>query len=444
MNRRNKLAILAIGLCFSLVSFRMVAAEAISFSKDIAPILEEHCVACHGAKKAEGGYRIDTFSDLLKVGDSEQTPVTAKDPHASELLRRLLTSDESERMPAESEPLSAAQIKLVSDWIAADATFDGSDENALLAFVIPAPQYSPPPDNYSANIPVTAVAFSPDGSQILVGGYHEITVWNASDAKLVRRIQNVGQRVFAIATSHDGTTLAVACGEPGRSGEVRLIDFATGEIKGVVGRSTDVALDVAFRPHSDELAIASADQSIRIVNSKTREVVRTLSSHADWVTAIAWSDDGKRLVSASRDKSAKVFDIESGQMLVSYQGHGAAVRGVAFTPDALQVFSAGTDNKLHRWNVQDAKKVAEVGIGGEGYRVIHGDGFVLVPCADRRLLKVDLASNKITQEFKGHEDWVLSVAMHAADSRIVSGAFNGEVRLWNLDGNLIKNWIAKP
>jgi len=444
MNRRNKLAFVAIGFCLSLVSSRTPATEVISFSKDIAPIFQEYCVACHGAKKAEGGYRIDTFSDLIKVGDSEQTPIAAKDPHASELLRRLTTSDESERMPAESEPLSAEQIKLISDWIAAGAAFDGSDESALLAFVIPAPQYSPPPDKYNVNIPLTAVAFSPDGSQILAGGYHEITVWNAADAKLVRRIQNIGQRVFAIAMSPDGKTLAVACGEPGRSGEVRLIDFTTGEVKGVVGRSTDVALDVAYRPHSDELAIASADQSIRIVNSKTQEVVRTLSSHADWVTAIAWSDDGKRLVAASRDKSAKVFERETGQMLVSYQGHGAAVRGVAFTPDALQVLSVGTDNKLHRWNVQDAKKVAEVGIGGEGYRVVRGDGFVLIPCSDRRLLKFDLASNKIAQEFKGHEDWVLSVAMHAADSRIVSGAFNGEVRLWNLDGNLIKNWIARP
>lgn len=443
MTRLNKVSMRMLGLAIALHPSALPAAE-IGFSESIAPILQEHCVACHGAKNAEGDYRIDSFSELIKPGDSEQLPIKAGDPLASELLRRLTTADASERMPADSEPLSPQHIKLISDWITAGAAFDGADVTQMLSAVIPAPRYAPPPEHYHAKIPITAVAFSSDGSQILTGGYHEIVAWNAIDRKLVRRIQNIGQRVYSIATSQDGTLLAVACGEPGRSGEVRLIDFATGEVKGVIGRATDVALDVAFRPLSDELAIASADQSIQVINHKTLDVVRKLSSHADWVTAIAWSDDGKRLASASRDKSAKVFDMESGQMLATYQGHGAAVRGITFSPDAANVISVGTDNKLHRWNVQDANKIAEAALGGEAYHLVRGQGFVLVPCADRKLLKFDLATNKIIQEFTGHDEWVLCVALHPADSRIASGDFSGEVRLWDGDGSLIHNWLASP
>ena len=33
----------------------------VSFRKDLAPILQENCLACHGPKKAEGGYRVDSF-----------------------------------------------------------------------------------------------------------------------------------------------------------------------------------------------------------------------------------------------------------------------------------------------------------------------------------------------------------------------------------------------
>ena len=51
--------------------------QPISFRSDVALIFLENCVACHGPKKAEGGYRIDTFDELLKPGDSGEMPVVA-------------------------------------------------------------------------------------------------------------------------------------------------------------------------------------------------------------------------------------------------------------------------------------------------------------------------------------------------------------------------------
>ena len=223
-------------------------------------------------------------------------------------------------------------------WIAAGGKFDGENASQSLALVIPPVQYADPPEVYGQAIPITATIFSPDGKLIVTSGYHELAIWNTEDAKLVRRIKNVGQRVFALAFSSDGQTLAVGCGEPGRSGEVRLVDFNSGEIKGVVARASDVVLDLAYRPGTNELAIASADSTIRIVNVETLQEIRTIASHADWVTAVAWSDDGTRLASASRDKSAKVYDGATGELLSSYLGHGAAVRGVSFSPTTSRSF----------------------------------------------------------------------------------------------------------
>ena len=85
----------------------------VSFRSDVAPILLDNCVACHNAKKAEGGYRIDSFTELSKAGDSGIAPLEKSTETTVELLRRLTTEDESERMPAESEALTAAQIKVV-------------------------------------------------------------------------------------------------------------------------------------------------------------------------------------------------------------------------------------------------------------------------------------------------------------------------------------------
>lgn len=413
-----------------------------SFIAQVAPILQDNCVSCHSAKKAEGGYRLDTFHELMQPGDSATATIVAKQADASLLLQRLISADPSERMPPESPPLSAEKVEAIRAWINSGADFDGKDPKQLLGLVTPPAKYPAPPASYPA-VPITAICFTSDGTQVIVGGYHELTVWDANTGQLVRRIPNIGQRSFAIALSPDGKTLAVACGEPGRSGEVRMVDWATGEVTSVVARSVDVILDVAFRPGRDEIGVAAADHSVRIINYRNGELVRAYSSHADWVTAVAFSADGNKLVSASRDKSAKVFDLESGQMLINYAGHGLPVRGVAFTADGAQVVSVGDDKKLHRWNVADAKKIAEVGMDGEAFHVARVDNFVYVPSASRRVLKIDLASNQVASAFTGHDDWALSVTI-AADGRIASGSSNGAAKVHMPDGKELSGWIAAP
>ncbi len=457
VSTRALLPVLIFGMWFG--SIAAGDTQPVSFSKDVASIFLEHCVACHGPKKAEGGYRIDNFDELLKPGDTGEQPVVVTTAASGELIRRITSVDKSDRMPADADALSAAQIEAVKRWVVEGAKFDGVKGSLPLNLVVPPRVYPDPPATYLVPTPITAMAFSPDGAWLLVGGYHEVMVWNTADGTLSRRIKNVGQRVHAIVFLADQKTIAVGGGEPGRNGEVRLMDFDTGQLKGVVGRTNDVVLDVAVKPGviaaadpathaplaNNELAIASADGLIRIFNYDTMAEVRTIANHADWVTAIAWSDDGTKLASASRDKSAKVFDAKNGELLVSYAGHAAAVRGIAFLPDGKQLVSTGTDKKLHRWEVEGAKKVTEVPIGNEGYKIVRGDSFVFVPSADSQLRRINSSDNKVALSLAGYGDWVLSAAMHVGRNRVAGGAMNGEVRLWNAtDGSLVRHWIAKP
>jgi hypothetical protein len=299
-------------------------AEQVSFRSEVAPILLEHCVACHGAKKAEGGYRLDSFEELLKPGDSGEAPVNAAAEIGGEMLRRITSADESERMPADSEPLPPAQVEVLRRWAKEGATFEGEIPGKPLSLVIPPRQYAAPPQSYARPVPATAIAFTPDGTQVLVGGYHEVLVWNAADGTLVRRIENMPQRMFALSFLPDGRRFLAAGGEPGRSGEVRVVDFESGTVAAVLARSADVALDVALRPGTNELAVAAADALIRVVDIETAADVRTVASHADWVTGVAWSGDGALMASSSRDKSAKLYNA-AGELLGNYQGHSAAV-----------------------------------------------------------------------------------------------------------------------
>src|SRR5690242_16984791 len=75
-------------LCvFALNLSELPAEDDVSFKKDFAPILLNNCLACHGPKKSEGGYRIDTFERLTAEGDSSQPGFKAKELEESEAFR---------------------------------------------------------------------------------------------------------------------------------------------------------------------------------------------------------------------------------------------------------------------------------------------------------------------------------------------------------------------
>jgi DNA-binding beta-propeller fold protein YncE len=430
---------------FSVFSVVASRAEPVSFKKDIAPILQNNCFACHGPKKAEGGYRVDHFEKVVAAGDSGSNGFTAKDLEGSESFRRITSTDKDERMPKDGDPLPSEQVALLKQWIEEGAQYDGGDPKAALTSIMPPPMHQAAPEAYRTTIPITAVAFSADGKELFAGGYHEITVWNPENGQLIRRIGNVGQRVYQISFKPDGSQIAVACGAPGRLGEVRIYNPASGELIKVIAPTVDVAYDVQWSPQGDRLATCAADGIIRLFDAGGFGEQLMITSHSDWVFAVAWSPDGTKLASASRDKTAKVFDSKTGELAITYSQHNAPVRGVLFHPDGAEVYSSGSNNKWERWQISDAKRTKEVGVGGEPYKFVRQGDFFFLPTAEPRVRQYKAKEGDQVREFPGATDWCLSAAVHEATGRVAAGTFDGEIRLWQLaDGKPLLNFPAAP
>src|SRR4051812_45626053 len=145
-------------------------ADDVSFKRDIAPVLLGNCLACHGPKKAEGGYRIDTFERLTAAGDSTQEGFKSKELEGSEAFRRVTSTDIKERMPLEGDPLPSEQVARMKQWIEAGLPFDGPDPKAPLASYIPPPTHPAAPTRYRGTMPVTAGGFRTPGPPPVVGG----------------------------------------------------------------------------------------------------------------------------------------------------------------------------------------------------------------------------------------------------------------------------------
>ncbi|MGZ8941095.1 MAG: c-type cytochrome domain-containing protein, partial [Limisphaerales bacterium] len=150
-----------------------LAIHAADFSRDIAPILISECLTCHSSEKAKGGYRVHNHAAVLQPGKSKEPAVVPNNPDASELFKRLVTHDEDDRMPQDDDPLTTNQIALVREWISAGAILDRGETNSSLALLLPRATHPAPPATYPRPVPILALAFSPDGQQLAVSGYHE-------------------------------------------------------------------------------------------------------------------------------------------------------------------------------------------------------------------------------------------------------------------------------
>jgi hypothetical protein len=429
-----------------------------SFSRQVAPILARHCVACHGPKKPEGDYQLHTFARLMKTGAGELPAIVPGKPDESYLVELITSDDADVRMPKEAESLAAADIELVRRWIADGAKFDGPDAAAALESYLPKPVHPQPPTTYPRPAPVTALAFSSDGSVLASSGYHEVLLWNATDRSLVRRIGNLAQRTHAIAFNGDGSLLAVAAGTPGRMGEIKLFNPQTGELVADLGTFADEVFDVEFTRDGARLAACGADRTIRVYDVAERREVKSIEAHADWVMAIAWSPDGTMLASAGRDKAAKLIDAKSGTVLVTYPGHDEQVFDVVFSANGNQVFSAGRGRELHRWST-DGKSTSksdvrkkETGpiIGrtrGDIHRlVLHGKR-VLAVSADGKLTEFDPARDgrEPAMVYEGAPPQAFAVALHEKTRRIAVGAFDGRVTTYEIgDAAPWQVFIAAP
>jgi hypothetical protein len=99
------------------------AQEAVSYSRDVKPLLAGRCYACHGPDegKRKAKLRLDLRDQAVKKA------IKPGDPAHSSLLQRVASTDADEVMPPPSskkEPVSPAQVDLLRRWIEQGAKFD--------------------------------------------------------------------------------------------------------------------------------------------------------------------------------------------------------------------------------------------------------------------------------------------------------------------------------
>lgn len=119
-----------------LMAFAMpAAAQTVDFNRDVRPILSNNCFACHGPdeKVRKAALRLDTKEGAIADHDGQVAVVPGK-PEASELIRRIISEEQSELMPPRKtgKKLTKKEIDILTRWVK-----EGGKYEKHWAYVVP-------------------------------------------------------------------------------------------------------------------------------------------------------------------------------------------------------------------------------------------------------------------------------------------------------------------
>ena len=96
-----------------------VVAAPVDFAEDIKPLLNKHCVSCHGGVKKASGLSLLSFEQATGKAKSGLAAIVPNQPDESEMIHRMRSQDLDERMPPPDHgpALTQAEQELLSQWI---------------------------------------------------------------------------------------------------------------------------------------------------------------------------------------------------------------------------------------------------------------------------------------------------------------------------------------
>jgi WD40 repeat protein/serine/threonine protein kinase len=301
-----------------------------------------------------------------------------------------------------------------------------------------APIGEPLPHNGS----VRAVAFSPDGKLAMTGAEDSTTrLWDTQTRMPVGDSMQQSQK-------GERPTMSVAFGGSGivaTGGD----DFAktwkipSGDPLGAPMRHDHRVFGVFFHPDGQSLLTSCYDGTVQLWDLESRERMgTTIRVSKPPAYAARVSPEGSRILTGSSEGTAQLWESETGELIGKLVGHTNEVYSVAFSPEGRTVLTGSHDNTAQLWDAKTRKPVGPplrhggfvmcVGFSPDGRTSITGS-------ADRtvRLWKVSDSGGRTLK----HQDAVYAMAFSRDGRVIMTAGDDNTARLW--DGRTAQS-LGKP
>lgn len=309
---------------------------------------------------------------------------------------------------------------------------------------------------------VRSARFSPDGSLVVTGSQDQTArVWRIrADAAGSRpsepRLLAIGAPV--VLKGHAGPVVAVAFSPDGGQivtasddGTARVWSSTPGEPR-LLGKHDGPVERIAFSPDGRRFASASRDKTVQVWEFDRSEHGATrlmsLPGHGDWVRTVAFSPDGKTLLTASEDDTLRLWDLQSGNNSARRTIPG--LMSAAWAPGGNLVVTAsrppkaesGDDSTVRIWSADTAWKQPVLRVGGQrewAFSAAFGPDSTRIVSASvdgsAKIWRLHYGNGAVEPAGQmAHADRVFNAVFSADGGMIATSSADRTARLWTADG----------
>jgi WD40 repeat protein len=314
--------------------------------------------------------------------------------------------------------------------------------------------------------PITTIAFDPSGTTLVSGRSDgQVELWNISTGDLVSVLRDPdGLGVYQVAFSPSGSQIVVGVTSNLPNGENRLWGMNNDESGAIEVYSEGAPIQIetqilqnslppAFTFTLDGTAVVyscTGDTMLHRWNfdTQTEQTVLDLGDDA-CAQGVAFSADGTQLIIAI-EMFVQTWDVATGALLEMAPTNGTSLGSMALYNDqrALGVYQmghGGGSSELQLWqgdtmtatlwpySPEDGNftNIFSVTFSSDGRLVAEANGNFLSRLDTVRLWDVETQTNLIALE--NHHSYVYSVVFSPDGTLLASGSADGTIRLWGIE-----------
>jgi WD40 repeat protein len=306
-------------------------------------------------------------------------------------------------------------------------------------------------DTIDVPSPVTRVAFSPDGQQLVGTGFDpkapagaarinsfNFRVWSPNTGTEATKCRRDGSGISSLLAPNARSAVMWTYHQPGDTSRIFNYAFADqwrlARFELPDGNQL-AALALSPDGHLAEFRTNGSVSIWDLVSGKQRAPMPcALGNH---VPAAEFSADGRLLAAGSAYGGIEVWDVSAQRDLARLTGHVGAVYALSFAPDGKLLATAGANRMVTLWNLATATELATLSGHTDTVRCVafSSDGLTLVSGGDDGTVKLwDVRTSQELGTLDAHKGGVQTVAFSPSGQTLASGGATkdgkGEIFLW--------------